>query len=120
MLILAEIIYDMLKYMSILSLLGLVACGNGYKNLTVDQFESETANGAVAIVDVRTPEEYAEGHLRDASNCDWKSEDFLQQMERTYPKETPIAVYCRSGKRSADASKALSKAGYKVCNMLGG
>ena len=110
----------MLKYMSILSLLGLVACGNGYRNLTVDQFESETAGGAVAVVDVRTPEEYAEGHLRDASNCDWKSEDFLQQMERTYPKETPIAVYCRSGKRSADASKALSKAGYKVCNMLGG
>ena len=110
----------MLKYMSILSLLGLVACGNGYKNLTVDQFETEMASGAVAIVDVRTPEEYAEGHLRDASNCDWKAEDFLQQMEKAYPKETPVAVYCRSGKRSADASKALSKAGYTVYNMLGG
>ena len=120
MLILAEIISDMLKYMSILSLLGLVACGNGYKNLTVDQFETETASGSVAIVDVRTPEEYAEGHLRDASNCDWKAEDFLQQMEKTYPKETPIAIYCRSGKRSADASKALSKVGYTVYNMLGG
>ena len=110
----------MLKYMSILSLLGLVACGNGYKNLTVDQFESEMASGTVAIVDVRTPEEYTEGHLRDASNCDWKGEDFLQQMEKTYPKETSIAIYCRSGKRSADAAKALSKAGYTVYNMLGG
>lgn len=110
----------MLKYMSILSLLGLVACGNGYKNLTVDQFETETANGAVAIVDVRTPEEYAEGHLRDASNCDWKAEDFLQKIEVAYPKDTPIAVYCRSGKRSSDAAKALSKAGYTVSNMLGG
>ena len=110
----------MLKYMSILSLLGLVACGNGYRNLTVDQFESETASGAVAVVDVRTPEEYAEGHLRDASNCDWKAVDFLQQMEKAYPKGTPLAVYCRSGKRSADASKALTKAGYTVFNMLGG
>ncbi len=108
----------MLKYMSLLSLLGLFACGNSFTNLSVDEFESSTGN--MALIDVRTAEEYADGHLRNASNVDWYADDFLSQIQSAYPSQTPLAIYCRSGRRSADAAKKLAKAGYTVYNLLGG
>lgn len=111
---------SLFKQMSLLTMLGLVACGNGYKDLNVTDFEKLLADGTVALADVRTPEEYAEGHLPGAFNVDWKAGDFLEQMESACPKETPVALYCRSGRRSAEAAKQLSKAGYTVYNMLGG
>ena len=109
-----------LKIMSLFSLLGLFACGSGYKDLNVEEFEQNLADGKVALVDVRTAEEYAEGHLMGAANCDWNAPDFLEQMVSAYPKEAPVAVYCRSGRRSAEAAQKLSQAGYTVYNMLGG
>lgn len=108
----------MIKYMSLLSLLGLFACGNSFTNLSVDEFESSTGN--MALIDVRTAEEYADGHLRNASNVDWYADDFLSQIQSAYPSQTPLAIYCRSGRRSADAAKKLAKAGYTVYNLLGG
>lgn len=105
--------------MSLLSLLGLFACGSGYQDLHTEAFAKAIADGSVALVDVRTPEEYAAGHLPGAANVDWKAPDFMDQM-KAFPKETPIAVYCRSGRRSAEAAAKLSKADYTVMNMLGG
>ena len=106
--------------MSIVSLLGLFSCGPKYANLNVEEFEKVISDGNTALVDVRTKEEYDEGHLAGAANCDWQSEDFLSLMESLYPKETPLAVYCRSGRRSAEAAKVLSKAGFAVSNLKGG
>ncbi len=108
------------RNMSILSLLGLIACGSSYKDLDVAEFENNIAGGNVAVVDVRTAEEYAEGHLAGASNCDWNAADFFSRMEADYPKGTPLAVYCRTGRRSAEAADKLTAAGYSVCNLLGG
>ena len=110
----------MIKHLSLFSLLALVACGSGYKDLDINEFEQAIAGGNAALVDVRTGEEYAEGHLPGAANCDWNADDFLLQMEAAIPKDTPVAVYCRTGRRSAAAAEKLSKAGYTVCNMLGG
>lgn len=108
------------RFTSLLSILGLIACSSGYADLNITDFEAAVSNGSVALVDVRTPEEYAEGHLPGAFNCDWKTDDFLAQMEASCPKGTPLALYCRSGRRSAEAAASLSKAGYTVYNMLGG
>lgn len=111
----------MKRLISLLPFLGCIACAGGnYTNLTTEEFATAIKDGAMAIVDVRTPEEYAAGHLRDASNVNWFDQDFLDQIAKTYPKGTPLAVYCRSGRRSAEAAAKLSKAGYKVSNMLGG
>lgn len=110
----------MIRMMSLLSLLGLFACSNAFTNLSPEEFSHAIASGEAAVVDVRTPDEYAAGHLPGASNCDWNAPDFMEKMLATYPKETPLAIYCRSGKRSAAAASKLSKAGYKVSNMLGG
>ena len=99
---------SIIRFTSILSLMGLIACGSGYKDLNINEFEETLSHGSTALVDVRTPEEYAEGHLPGASNCDWKSEDFLSQMESAFPKGTPIALYCRSGRRSVIAVAAAA------------
>ena len=109
----------MRKLISLLPFLGCIACAGGnYTNLTTEEFAGAVKQ--MAVVDVRTPEEYAAGHLRDASNINWFASDFMDQIAKTYPKGTSLAVYCRSGKRSAAAAAKLSKAGYKVANMLGG
>ena len=96
------------------------ACGAPVTNLEVADFEAKAADPAVFLVDVRTPEEYAEGHLRGAANIDWNAPDFLAQVQAACPKEAPAAVYCRTGRRSGEASKKLSQAGYAVCNLVGG
>ena len=102
-------------------LLSLVSCQQGgFSNLDVAGFEELMATQEVALLDVRTADEYAEGHLPWASNIDWYAEDFLQKVEAAYPKETPLAVYCRSGRRSAEAAAKLVKAGYTVYNLKGG
>jgi len=104
------------------ALLGVLSCASGapVTNLEVEAFDAKAADPAVFLADVRTPEEYAEGHLRGASNFDWEAPDFLDQFTSACPKEIPVAVYCRSGRRSAEAAKKLSKAGYAVTNLLGG
>ena len=71
------------------------------------------------IVDVRTQEWYKEGHIPKAINIDVSSKDFNSQMS-TLIKDKPVAVYCRSGKRSLEASKELVKQGYKVYDLDGG
>ena len=111
-----------MKFMSLLTtLLSLLGCsGRGVVNQAVAEFEAAAAKPEVAVIDVRTPEEYAEGHLPWASNVDWKSPDFLQQVEAAYPKQAPLAVYCRSGRRSAEAAEVLTNAGYTVSNLQGG
>ena len=57
------------------------ACGAPVTNLEVADFEAKAADPAVFLVDVRTPEEYAEGHLRGAASFDWTAPGFLEQVQ---------------------------------------
>lgn len=103
-----------------LSFFSLFSCSAGIKDLNVEQFASAVADGA-CVLDVRTPEEFAEGYIPGAVNIDWNGEDFLGNVDAAFDTSEPIYLYCRSGRRSAAAAKALSKAGYKkVFNLLGG
>ena len=115
----------------IVSLLGLSCCANGQTDSiqTVDaptfaqiiRTDSAAADSqAVTLVDVRTAEEYAEGHIPDALNIDVLQDDFTQKATARLPKDRRVAVYCRSGKRSHKAAALLVKAGYKVVNLKGG
>lgn len=102
------------------AMLGLVSCGS-VTDLRVEAFADYVAQPQVATLDVRTPEEYADGHLPWAANVDWKADGFVDAVVAAYPRETPLALYCRSGRRSAEAAAALLKAGYtSVSNLLGG
>lgn len=111
----------MKKAISFVSLLlgGLCACSQ-VNDLDPQSFESLLADGDTFLLDVRTADEYAQEHLPGAANADCQAEDFLQQVGQLCSTERPLAIYCRTGKRSAAAAKALKKAGYQVYNLRGG
>lgn len=72
------------------------------------------------IVDVRTPDEYMQGHLQGARNLDYTSPTFLEEA-KALPKDMPIMLYCRGGTRSAGAASLLQKEGFtSLMNMQGG
>ena len=64
--------------------------------------------------------EFAEDHLSCAINIDVRGEDFLTMARFVLPREVRIAVYCRSGRRSALACSMLAREGYQVVNLTGG
>ncbi|KAA2218481.1 rhodanese-like domain-containing protein [Maribacter flavus] len=83
-------------------------------SITADEMKN------VVLLDVRTPEEYAQGHLDNSLNINWFDADFAQQVEGIDKDET-IYVYCKVGGRSAKAQEKLKSLGYKnVVNLEGG
>lgn len=107
--------------MSLLSvMLGCLGCKaqtEEYKSLSVDAFEAAIADTSVVRLDVRTIEEYADGHIEGAINIDVLKEDFESKALATLPKDKTIAVNCRSGKRSKNAASILARNGYKVIEL---
>ena len=76
-------------------------------------------NNAV-LVDVRTNDEYNSGYIENSINIDYFSDDFSENVEKL-DKNTPIVLYCRSGKRSSKSANKLSKLGFKeIYNLQGG
>ena len=69
------------------------------------------------LLDVRTPEEFADGHLPSAMNIPVQElEARIGELER---KDRPIVLYCRSGNRSSHAAGILKNAGYAAVHDLG-
>lgn len=102
------------------SLFGLFSC-KGYKDLSVDEFEAMLGKDvSVQLVDVRTPEEFAEGHISGAVNIDWRGSGFSETAKNILDTERSVLVYCRSGRRSAEASSTLDRLGFKTYNLKGG
>ena len=91
-----------------------------YENKDVDAFGKLTEDPAVTLLDVRTASEYAEGHIEGALNIDVKGNDFSERARQVLDTDRTIAVYCRSGRRSAKAAGILADAGFKVVNLDGG
>lgn len=74
------------------------------------------ANGA-ALLDVRTPEEFAAGHLPEAINIPVR--ELAGRQDEIGPTTRPVVLYCRSGTRSGLAARALRKAGFSEVYNLG-
>ena len=115
----------MKKFFSfLLAMLGMnlpTGCGHqAFQDCTVDEFARFIAQSQVQLLDVRTAKEYAEGHISGATLLDVKSPDFISKAKNMLDPSQPVAVYCRSGKRSAMAANQLAKAGFKVTNLDGG
>ena len=97
------------------------ACGQvKYENYDVKEFAELIADSSVEILDVRKADEFAEGHIKGAVLIDQFQSDFVEQAQAKLPKEKTIAVYCRSGRRSANAAGKLADIGYKCVNLKGG
>lgn len=71
------------------------------------------------LVDVRTPEEMAEGYIDKATNIDFLDESFPKKIE-TLNKNKTYLLYCRTGKRTAKAADMMKAAGFKNIYILDG
>ena len=77
-------------------------------------------NPDFVIIDVRTSEEFAEGHIEEAINIDFRSENFRDEINKL-DKDKTYLVYCRSGRRSADALDIMKELNFtKIYHMYGG
>ena len=106
----------------LLSALGLTTgCGQqNFENVDVKAFSELIEEPGVVLLDVRTPDEFAEGHLAGAINIDQNESNFVEMVKAAIPTDKKIAVYCRSGRRSANAASKLAAEGYKCVNLKGG
>lgn len=108
----------------LLGFLGLASCSNAQsdsiKTVSAAEFEQIIKSDSVDLVDVRTADEFADGHIEGAKNIDVLKDDFEEKAATALPKDKTAAVYCRSGKRSLKAANILAKNGYNVVNLRGG
>lgn len=101
-----------------------VACSSkkeAFKTIDSTAF-SALINGdkAIQLLDVRTPDEYTEGHIAGALLINVNDSDFAEQASAKLNKSQPVAVYCRAGRRSAKAARILIGQGFTVTNLDGG
>lgn len=94
--------------------------GQSPKNVNAEAFEKGIGKGDIQLVDVRTPEEYAEKRIAGSTNININGSDFEKQMSGL-DKSKPTYVYCLAGSRSARAAEWAAKNGFKeVYNLEGG
>jgi len=109
-----------------------IACGqkeNSKSNNTGDDQASislispadlNSVNKDILLIDVRTPQEFASGHLENAVNIDYFDSDFNAQF-KNLDKNKPVYLYCKSGRRSANAAEKLEDMGFvKIYDLEGG
>ncbi len=87
------------------------------KNVTVKEFKEIRLEKNVVVVDVRTPNEFAQGTIKGALNIPLNT---ISSKITEFDKEKTYLVFCRSGVRSRRASNILAKKGINVVNLLGG
>ena len=92
------------------------------KNEGAAKVDELIKSGKYVVIDVRTPEEYAERHINGAVNYDYYSDDFEDNLEENLTdKSKSYIVYCRSGKRSLYSAQIMEELGYKdIINLEGG
>lgn len=72
------------------------------------------------IIDVRTPNEFENGHIENAVNIDFKAADFIENISALNKNKT-LLIYCRSGNRSGKAAKIMDSLGFtKIYDLEGG
>ena len=93
---------------------------NSNTNLSATEFAEKIEEfPSTPIVDVRTPDEFSKGHLRNALNCNLNGNDFQQQISKL-DKSKPVFIYCLSGGRSSVAASQMRSEGFKEVYELAG
>lgn len=111
-------------FLGIVFFLSTLSCKNeergGVKLVTPEEMQTILETEDVQLVDVRTPEEYKEGYIKNSQNIDYNSPTFDEDINKL-DKTKPVILYCKSGKRSAICSEKLIKAGFeKIYELEGG
>ncbi len=88
--------------------------------LNVNEFEKKIfSEKNIQLIDVRTPEEYQQGHIKNAININIYDANFEKEIQKL-DKSKPVYIYCRSGNRSRSAAQVLAKNGFKTIYDLQG
>lgn len=87
------------------------------RNIPIQNYEPKNQD---KLVDIRTPEEFSEGHLQGAVNIDFFEDDFVDTFQHHFAKSDTIYIYCKSGGRSSKAFKMLDELGFKNLIHLDG
>lgn len=96
------------------------ACGEPAPDARPIEGFTPEMQGKGLLIDVRTPEEYAAGHLEGAVNIDWLGPDFETKIQ-ALDKDRELFLYCKAGSRSAKAQKKLREWGFHhTVNLEGG
>jgi rhodanese-related sulfurtransferase len=95
------------------------AMGSKQKEIAPAQYQTDfvQAKRSHLLLDVRTPEEFAGGHIAGARNIALQA---LPKRLAEVPRDRPVVIYCRSGNRSGQAMRLLQQAGYDDLYDLGG
>ena len=101
-------------FILMLSILGFIGCTaqNGSSIDSKEAYGLIKADSNIAILDVRTAKEFADGHVAEAVNIDVNQADFAQKIDQLDRSKTYI-VYCRSGRRSSKAVGIMATKGFK-------
>ena len=100
------------------SFFGLFGQTKNFKSINEKEFAEYIKNTDAILLDVRLPQEYAEGHIPGTDfNIDVLEDDFTKVALQTLPKDKPVALYCRSGNRSKTAARILAENGYEVIEL---
>lgn len=91
--------------------------GGDFESVPVEKFAALIADPEIQRLDVRTVAEYSEGHIPGSININVLDKEFASVFDSILQKDKPVAVYCRSGKRSKKAAAILSEKGFKVYNL---
>ena len=98
----------------------ILAQSPGFHDVQVAEFEKLANAGKGTTLDVRTPKEYAEGHVNGSINMNYFDKDFKNQVGKL-DKAKPVYVYCHSGGRSSKAMSIMKSQGFAtVYNLTGG
>jgi rhodanese-related sulfurtransferase len=93
------------------------------KNITVEEARTIIQNNEkvnnVVIIDVRTPDEFNQEHIQDASNIDFYSDNFKEELNKLDKARTYV-IHCRSGSRSAQALEIMKELGFREVYNMGG
>jgi rhodanese-related sulfurtransferase len=90
------------------------------KDLGVTAYAQKlSATPGAQLVDVRSSEEYAGGHLKGSVNIDYQASDFEAKVANV-DRSKPVFLYCHSGRRSAAAAAKMEEMGFKVIYNLSG
>lgn len=87
--------------------------GEDFESVSADEFATLIADSDIQRLDVRTVAEYSEEHIPGSININVLDEQFAAIADSTLQKDKPIALYCRSGKRSKKAAAILAGKGIR-------
>ena len=104
-----------------LSVLLLASNAQTNSALTATEFQKNISAGDIQLLDVRTPAEYNNGHIKNSLQADWNDKKEFNRRIEFIDKNKPVYVYCLVGGRSGAAAKEMRAMGYEhVYELTGG